>query len=163
MNQSEPVNLFKNGLRALQNGYSRSAVVHLRKAFEHDSGNPFYASYYGLALARVGDQGAMAEDLCQAALRMKRDQTDFYMNLAEVFRRAGKLEDALWALYSGLHFTQWDLRLVRALEELGVRRQPVLFFLDRKHFLNRQLGKLRRRIEGQGRVSSLEGLRIARS
>ncbi len=163
MNQSEPVNLFKNGLTALQNGYSGSAVVHLRKAFEHDSGNPFYVSYYGLALARAEDDWAKAEGLCQAALRMKRDQPDLYVNLAEVYRRAGKLEDALWILYNGLHFTQWDSRLVRALERLGVRRRPVLSFLDRKHFLNRQLGKLRHRLVGQGRVSALESLRIARS
>lgn len=63
---------------------------------------------------------------------------------------------------SGLHFTQWDSRLVRDLEGPGVRRQPVLSFLDRKHFLNRQLGELRRRLDGQGRVSALESLRIVR-
>jgi tetratricopeptide (TPR) repeat protein len=163
MSQSEPVNLFKNGLTALQNGYSKSAVIHLRKAFEHDSSNPFYVSYYGLALARAGDDWAKAEDLCQAALRMKSDQPDFYVNLAEVYRRAGSLEDALKTLYQGLHFTQWDSRLVWALERLGVRRRPVLAFLDRNHFINRQLGKLRRRIEGPGRVSALESLRIARN
>jgi len=163
MTPSEPVNLFKNGLTALQHGYSRSAVAHLQKAFEHDRGNPFYASYYGLALARAEDDWAKAEGLCQGALRMKRDQPDLYVNLAEVYHRAGKLEDALWILYNGLHFTQWDSRLVRALEELGVRRPPVLSFLDRRNFLNRQLGKLRHRFEGQGRVSVLESLRMARS
>ena len=163
MNQNEPVNFFKNGITALQNGYSKSALVHLRKAFEHDSGNPFYVSYYGLALARAGDDSAMAEALCQEASRMKRDQSDFYVNLAEVYRRVGKFEDALWTLYNGLYFTQWNSCLVRALEEMGVRRPPVLSFLDRKHFLNRQLGKLRHRIEGQSRVSALESLWIARS
>jgi len=163
MGKPEPVNLFKNGLTALKNDYSESAVIHLRKAFEHDSGNPFYASYYGLALARAEDDLTKAEGLCQAALRMKRDQPDLYVNLAEVYRRAGKLEDALWTLYNGLHFTQWDSRLVRALEELGVRRPPVLSFLDRRNFLNRQLGKLRRRLERRDRVSALESMRIARN
>lgn len=163
MSQFESVNEFKRGLTALQKGFPKSAVVHLRNAFEHDSGNPFYVSYYGLALARAGDDRARAQGLCHAALRMKTDQPDLYVNLAEVCRRAGELEDALWALYNGLHFTPWDSRLVRALEELGVRRPPVLSFLDRKHFLNRQLGKLRHRLEGRGKVSPLENLRIARS
>lgn len=163
MSQFESVRLFKNGLAALRNGYSEFAVVYLRKAFEHDRGNPFYASYYGLALARAEGDWAKAEGLCQAALRMKRDQPALYVNMAEVYRRAGNLEDALLTLYKGLHFTRWDSRLVRALEELGVRRPPVLSFLDRKHFLNRQLGKMRHRLEGQGRVSVLESLRIARS
>jgi tetratricopeptide (TPR) repeat protein len=163
MSQFESVMLFKNGLAALRNGYCLSAVSHLQKAYEHERGNPFYASYYGLALARAGDDWSKAEGLCQAALRMKRDQPDLYMNMAEVYRRAGYLEDALLTLYKGLHFTRWDSRLVRALEELGVRRPPVLSFLDRKHFLNRQLGRLRHRVEGQGRVSALESLRMARN
>jgi predicted Zn-dependent protease len=162
MSESEPVNLFKIGLRALQYGHPKSALVQLRKAFEHDSGNPFYASYYGLALARAENDFSKAEDLCQAALRMKRDQPDLYVNLAEVYRRAGSLEDALWTLYNGLHFTRWDMRLVRALEKLGVRRPPVLSFLDRKHFINRQLGRLRQRLDRRGKASTLEILRIGR-
>ena len=163
MNPSETVSEFKKGLAALQNGYSGFAAIHLRKAFEHDSGNPFYVSYYGLALARTQDDWAKAESLCQAALRMMRDQPDLYVNLAEVYRRAGKLEEALWTLYNGLYFTQWDAHLVRELEDMGVRRPPVLSFLGRKHFLNRQLGKLRHRLEGRGRISALESMRIARS
>jgi tetratricopeptide (TPR) repeat protein len=163
MNQYEPVKEFKSGLAALQQGSHRLALAHLRNAFEHDSGNAFYASYYGLALARAEKDWRKAEDLCQAALRMKRDQPDFYVNLAEVCRRAGELEEALWTLYNGLHFTQWDARLVRALEELGVRRSPVFPFLSRKHFLNKQLGKLRHRLEKQGKHSVLESMRIART
>jgi len=161
MSHFESVELFKNGLAALRNGYSDFAVVYLRNAFEHDRGNPFYASYYGLALARAEVDCAKAESLCQAALRMKRDQPDLYVNMAEVYRRAGYLEDALLTLYKGLQLTRWDSRVVRALEELGVRRPPVLSFLHRKHFLNRHLGKLRNRL-GQGKVSVLESLRIAR-
>jgi len=162
MSESEPINEFKKGLAALLSGQSRSAVPHLQKAFEHDAGNPFYVSYYGLALARTREDCARATWLCQAALRMKRDQPDLYVNLAEVYRRDGAPEDALWTLYSGLQFTRWDSRLVRALERMGVRRQPVLSFLDRKNFLNRQLGKLRHRLRGQTGVSALESLREAR-
>jgi tetratricopeptide (TPR) repeat protein len=163
MSQSEAVNEFKKGLTALRKGYSNSAIAHLQKAVEHDNGNPFYLSYYGLALARSKHDWAMAEAYCLAALRLKCNAVHLYLNLAEVYRQAGGLEDALSTLYNGLQFTKWNSLLVRALEELGVRRPPVLFFLDRKNFLNRHLGKLRHRLGGQSKVSTLESLRAARS
>jgi predicted Zn-dependent protease len=163
MSQTELVSEFKKGLTALRSGYPNSAVAHLRKALENDSGNPFCLSYYGLALARAEHNWAMAEASCLAALQMKRNQPYLYLNLAEVYRRAGEMQDALSTLYNGLQFTKWDTVLVRALEELGVRRPPVLSFLDRKNFLNRHLGRLRHRLEGQGKVSALEHLRMVRN
>ena len=146
MSEPEPLKEFKQGLAELRDGHPSSAVVHLRNAFEHDRANPFYLSYYGLAVARALENWPMAEGLCQAALRVSPDQPDFYLNLAEVFRRAQKLEDAMWVLNNGMHFTQRNARLARALRNLGIRRPPVISFLDRKHFLNRQLGKLRDRL-----------------
>jgi len=163
MNQIDLVSEFKKGLTALRNGQPHSAIAHLRQALTNDKNNPFCLSYYGLALARAKHNWAMAEASCLAALRMKRNQPYLYLNLAEVYRRAGEVEDALSTLYNGLQFTQWDPLLVRALEELGIRRSPVLTFLDRKNFLNRQLGRLRHRFEDQGKVSALEKLRTARS
>ena len=155
MSESEYVDEFKKGLGELQNGHAQSALPYLQKAFEHDAGNPFYVSYYGLALARTQGDCAKATGLCQAALRMKRNQPDLYVNLAEVYRRAGAAQDALWTLYRGLHFTHWDSRLIRALERMGVRRRPVLPFLNRKNFLNRELGRLRHRLRGEGVLSAL--------
>lgn len=163
MNRTDVVSEFKKGLTALRNDQPHNAVAHLRQALATDHENPFCLSYYGVALARAEHNWAMAEASCLAALRVKRDQPYLYLNLAEVYRRAGEREDALTTLYNGLQFTQWDPVLVRALEELGIRRPPVLSFLDRKNFLNRQLGRLRHRIEGQGKASALERLRMARS
>jgi len=163
MSESESLKDFKQGLAALRYGCPRTGVAHLRKAIEHDRANPFYLSYYGLALGRAENDWATAEDLCYTAVLMRRNQPDLYLNLAEVYRRTKKLEDAVWILTNGLQFTKRDSRLVRALEKLGVRRPPVLSFLDRKHFLNRQLGKLRHRLEGQGKVSASESLRMTGS
>ena len=162
MRQAEWVNEFKQGLTALQQGFPQMAVPHLRIAVEHDNANPIYLSYYGLALARTGRDLPGAEDSCLAALRMKRTQAHLYLNLAEVYVRIGSREYALSTLYNGLQYTRWDSRLVRALELLGIRRRPVLSFLDRGSFLNRQLGKVRHLLTGHPRVSPLEGLRIAR-
>ncbi|PYV12307.1 MAG: hypothetical protein DMG23_01590 [Acidobacteria bacterium] len=146
MKDSEALKAFKEGLKALRSSYSRSALGHMRKAVELDKENPFYLSYLGLALALADQDWIEAEDLCFTAVRMKRKQPELYLNLAEVYLRAGKKEDAVWILNNGLQLTKRDPRLVRALAKLGVRRPPILTFLDRKNFFNRQLGKLRRRI-----------------
>jgi tetratricopeptide (TPR) repeat protein len=157
------VNEFKEGLTALRKGFPQLAVFHLRKAVEEDRANPFYLSFYGLALARMGGQWAKAEDLCIAALRLNRRQAHLYVNLAEVYLRVGQRDYALSTLYNGLQRTRWHGRVVQALELMGIRRQPVISFLRRKHFLNRQLGKLRHRLRGHGSVTALENLRLARS
>ena len=146
MKDSVALKAFKEGLKALRSSYPRSALAHMRKAVELDKGNPFYLSYLGLAFALADQDWTEAEDLCFTAVRMKRNQPELYLNLAEVYLRAGKKEDAVWILNNGLQLTKRDPRLVRALAKLGVRRPPLLTFLGRKNFFNRQLGKLRRRI-----------------
>jgi predicted Zn-dependent protease len=146
MSESEALKAFKEGLKALRRSYSRAALEHMKKAVKLDKENPFYLSYLGLALALTDQNWAEAEDLCYMAVRMKRNQPELYLNLAEVYLRAGRREDAIWILNNGLQFTKQDRRLATALTKLGVRGEPVLSFLDRKNFLNRQLGRLRRRL-----------------
>ena len=163
MNPIDPLMEFKKGLSALENGYSNVAVAHLQKALEHDNYNPFYLSFYGLALAMAEHDWARAEASCLAALRIKCNSARLYLNLAEVYRQAGEMEDALSTLYNGLQFTKWDSRLLQVLQQLGIRRTPVLSFLDRKNILNRQLGKLRHRLEGHSNVSTGERLRMGHS
>jgi tetratricopeptide (TPR) repeat protein len=93
------------------------------------------------------DKSAEAEDLCYEAVRMKRTQPELYLNLAEVYRRTGKKEDAIETLRTGLKLTRSDPRLAEAVLKLGMRRPPVITFLDRKNILNVQLGKLRSHIQ----------------
>jgi Flp pilus assembly protein TadD len=145
MSHAEALKEFKEGLDLLRNNFSRPALIHLRKAAELDNTNPFYLSYLGLTLAMVENNFVEAEDLCDAAVRKNRNQPEFYMNLAEVYRRAGKKEDAIETLTTGLRLTKRDPRLAEALQKMGMRRPPVLPFLDRKNFLNVQLGKIRTR------------------
>ncbi len=68
-----------------------------------------------------------------------------YLNLAEVYATAGRRDDAVDALQSGLKYARRDVRLTIAMNKLTARRPPVLSFLGRRHPLNRQLGILRHR------------------
>ncbi len=146
MSHEDAMKEFKEGLDLLHNKFPRQALVHLKNAVELDKNNPFYLSYLGLALALVDNNFIEAADVCDDALRKKRTQPELYLNLAEVYRLAGKKEDAVDTLNAGLKLTKRDPRLVEALRKMGMRKPPVLTFLDRNNFLNVQLGKLRYKV-----------------
>jgi tetratricopeptide (TPR) repeat protein len=100
-------------------------------------------SYLGVVLARSEHKWGEAEKLCDSAVRMKRNQAQLYLNLAEVYATAGRKEEAVEALQSGLKFARRDVRLTIAMNKLTERRSPVFSFLARRHPVNRQLGLLR--------------------
>ncbi len=134
---------FKKGVSLLQNGESADAFRHLRQAAELKTENPIYISFLGVSIARSQRNWKSAITLCESAMRMKRNEPQLYLNLSEVYVTAGHTEDAVETLDAGLKYCGPDRRLLRARGELGRRRPPVLSFLDRGHFLNQGLGKLR--------------------
>jgi hypothetical protein len=73
--------------------------------------------------------------------------------LAEVYVSAGRRDDAVAVLDRGLIHFRTDARIRRARADLGKRSSPVLPFLEREHFLNQCLGKLRHRVFGRPRKS----------
>ena len=145
MMDTEAFREFKTGLTLLRDNYANKALPHMRKAVDLDKNNPYYMSYLGVVLARSEQKWGEAERLCDAAVRMKRNQAQLYLNLVEVYATAGRRDDAVEALRNGLKFARRDVRLTIAMNKLTHRRNPVLGFLGRKHPLNRQLGILRHR------------------
>src|SRR5215468_8508521 len=145
MMDTEAFREFKTGLSLLRDNYANQALEHIQRAAELERNNPYYMSYLGVALARTQQKWADAERLCDSAVRIKRNQAQLYLNLAEVYAAAGRREDAREALESGLKFARRDVRLTIAINKLTQRRPPVLSFLSRRHPLNRQLGRLRHR------------------
>src|SRR4249919_812492 len=145
MMDTEAFREFKTGLTLLRDNYANKALPHMKKAVDLDKNNPYYMSYLGVVLARSEQKWGEAERLCDAAVRMKRNQAQLYLNLAEVYATAGRKDEAVDALQAGLKFARRDIRLTIAMNKLTHRRQPVLNFLARKHPLNRQLGILRHR------------------
>jgi predicted Zn-dependent protease len=154
---------FRKALGYLRDDYSEKALPHIRRANELEEQNPFYRSYLGLTLARALRKWDEAEELCNAALRGKRDQPQLYLNLAEVYVSAGRKQDAVETLLMATKYAQRDGRIYRMLNQLSSRRSPVLPFLHRSHFLNRALGLWRHRalklVEGQAGPAVAEGIR----
>jgi predicted Zn-dependent protease len=119
--------------------------VKLRRAFESDKHNPFYISFLGLSIARAQRNWHQAAELCEIAVQLKPTEVQFHLNLAEVYASAGLREKALDKLNDALERFGDDVRIKQARSRVENRRNPVVPFLGRKHFLNRGLGKLRHR------------------
>jgi Flp pilus assembly protein TadD len=145
MAETDAVAEFKRGVELLRDGNAGKAVDYFRSAAESEERNPYYLSFLGLAVARAQRKWAPALELCQAALRLKANESQFYLNLAEVYLAAGRREDAVEVLDSAVKYFRRDTRVNLQRGKLGNRGNPVLPFLDRQHFLNRNLGQLRHR------------------
>jgi Flp pilus assembly protein TadD len=145
MMDTEAFREFKTGLTFLRDNYANRALDHIQRAMELEKNNPYYMSYLGVALARTQQKWSDAERLCDTAVRMKRNQAQLYLNLAEVYVAAGRREDARDALVAGMKYARRDIRLNIAMAKLTTRRDPVFTFLERKHPLNRHFGMLRHR------------------
>ena len=145
MMDTEAFREFKQGLTFLRDNYAIKALPHMKRAVELEKNNPYYMSYLGVVLARSEHKWGEAEKLCDGAVRLKRNQAQLYLNLAEVYATAGRRDEAVEALQAGLKFARRDVRLNIAMNKLIQRRSPVFSFLSRRHPLNRQLGMLRHR------------------
>jgi Flp pilus assembly protein TadD len=143
MMDTEAFREFKQGLTLLRDNYAIKALPHMKRAAELEKNNPYYMSYLGVVLARSEHKWGEAEKLCDGAVRLKRNQAQLYLNLAEVYATAGRRDEAVEALQAGLKFARRDIRLNIAMNKLTRRRQPVLSFLKRHHPINRSLGKIR--------------------
>lgn len=137
---------FKQGLSLLRNDCPGNALAYLLKAVELEKNNPLYISYLGVAIARARKNWSLAMKLCSQSLQLTRTQPALYLNLAAVYCLAGDKEGAIETLSRGLEFTKQNEQLADALRGFGSRRPPVLRFLDRTHFLNRHVGKMRSRL-----------------
>ena len=141
-----PMTEFREGVELLKNEYSQKAVVRLRRAFDCDKHNPYFMSFLGLSIARAQRKWEQASELCEMAVQLKPKEIQFYLNLGEVYAASGLREKALDKLDDAMELFGNDARLRQARNKVQNRRNPILPFFGRAHFLNRELGKLRHRI-----------------
>jgi tetratricopeptide (TPR) repeat protein len=142
----DPMVEFRKGVELLRNEYPQRALGKLRHAFESDKHNAYYISFLGLSIARAQRKWDQASELCEIAVQLKPTEVQFHLNLGEVYASAGLREKALDKLDYALELFGEDARLKRARSKVENRRAPVLPFIGREHFMNRELGKLRHRI-----------------
>jgi len=137
---------FSEGIKLLKNEYPQKALVRLRRAYECDKHNPYYISFLGLSIARAERKWDKASELCEMAVQLRPTEIQFHLNLGEVYASARLREKALDKLDHALELFGEDARLKQARSKVENRRAPLLPFFGRKHFLNREFGKLRHRM-----------------
>ena len=143
--QLNPMNEFREGVELLKNEYPEKALVRLRRAHECDKHNPYFMSFLGLSIARAQRKWDQASELCEMAVQLKPKEVQFYLNLGEVYAASGRRERALDKLDDAMRLFGEDARLRQARNKVENRRNPILPFFGRAHFLNRELGRLRHR------------------
>ena len=98
-----------------------------------------------MSLAHAERKWDQASELCELAVQLRRKEMQFHLNLADVYAAAGQRERAMDTIDTALQLFGEDERLMRLRSHVVKRRSRVLPFLDREHFLNRELGKVRHR------------------
>jgi len=104
-------------------------------------------SYYGLCLAALNRDVKNGIEHCRGALKREFFLPDLYLNLGKVYLFANQKANAIQIFYKGLKLDDDHVGICSELNRLGLRMNPVIVFLPRRHFLNRVLGRLRYRIK----------------
>jgi tetratricopeptide (TPR) repeat protein len=136
---------FRQGLDLLELGKADEAFEHFRAAHGLERGSARYRSYHGLGLALVERRFNKAVELCRSAVKEEFFSPDLYRNLARVHLVFGFKAEGIRYLRRGLMIDPGNESIQGDLAGLGIRRRPVFRFLPRRHFLNRWLGRMRRR------------------
>ena len=132
---------YRRGRDLLVRGEVQPALEHFRTAHQVDRANPRYRSFYGLGLALVERRFDRALELCRSAAKEEFFNPELYHNLARVHLAFGFKAEAIRYLRRGLMIDPGNAAMLTELNELGLRRRPVLSFLPRRHPVNRLLGR----------------------
>jgi tetratricopeptide (TPR) repeat protein len=87
-------------------------------------------------------------ELCKKAQHADPRNPHIYWCLAQLHLLAKSRKDAIDAVERGLRAVPDNYLLQRLRKRLGLRQAPPIPFLDRKHGLNRRLGRLMHRMKG---------------
>lgn len=119
-------------LRSFKSACQATAETHVHA--------PLYLSCLGLTQVLLNDISGL--NLCRRAAAEENRRGEVFENLARAELKLGHRRQACDAVRRGLKIDHGHHALKALREEMGVRRPPVLGFLDRDNFLNRVLGKL---------------------
>jgi len=134
---------YRRGRELQGRGEEAQALEHFRTAHQLDPANPRYRSFCGLGLALVERRFDRALELCRSAAKEEFFNPELYHNLARVHLAFGFKAEAIRYLRRGLMIDPANAPMTQDLQTLGMRTDPVLPFLPRRHAVNRWLGRVR--------------------
>jgi tetratricopeptide (TPR) repeat protein len=125
---------------------ARSALRVLSQAHELNPHEPRYASYMGLAMVKARVHGKEGLKLCEQAARDGYYDADTFLNLGRAYLESGQRRKARETFLHGLKLDHRHEMLRREVAAMGVRQAPPFSTLPRNHWLNRQTGRILRRL-----------------
>ncbi len=145
MRMSTAKELFEKGEELYRKGEALAALASFEKSFNLDSSNPLCRSYLALLSATQRGQLENAITDSQQLTGQAPGEPVVYLNLGRLYLRAGRKQDAVDILRKGASIDR-NPEIQQLLESLGLRKKPVIPFLSRKHFLNKFLGLLLKKL-----------------
>jgi tetratricopeptide (TPR) repeat protein len=128
-----------------------SALKLVTAALEQYPDEPILLSYHGYLEALVHKNYTQGINTCLKAREMVLEKAisgrDFfnpvlYLNLGRAYLAAGSKEDAFEAFRMGLIFGNENEDLLCEIREIGMRRKPIVPFLQRSNPINKYIGKV---------------------
>jgi tetratricopeptide (TPR) repeat protein len=110
-----------------------------------------YRSYEGLMRVCLGDKHAV--ELCREVAAEDIKDVEVHYNLALAEYKLNNRRRAVQGVQRGLSIDAANPELLRLRALMGLRRPPIISFLDRDHAINKWLGKLTYRKPGKSRRS----------
>lgn len=152
LSQEEIHEIAMRGVASCRRGEWKAGLADLAHAAQADEGRKdlpgvFY-SYLGYGIARFESRRKEGIALCKHAIKVEFYRGENYLNLAQTYLLVDNRTGAVRVLRKGLAVDPKNRTLRALLTELGLRRKPVLGFLDRAHPINVFLGKVRHRLTG---------------
>jgi cytochrome c-type biogenesis protein CcmH/NrfG len=135
----------RRGDEALARGEPVEAHAAYQAAQRLDGNDPGVLSRLGLTLVLVAHDEYKGVAFCEEAVKRGGETADSLYRLARVYHATYQKERAFRSIRRGLALDPGHEGLLALLEQMGVRRKPVIPFLPRSNFLNKFLGKLRHR------------------
>lgn len=133
----------------LRNNRDKDAYALLLQATIRFPEDPVILSYFGCMQSVVGKKFRSGIEICRRAIQLlKKQQTFseevlypvFYLNLGRAYVAANKKKDAIESFKQGLLHDKGNSDLKKELLLLGVRKQPLVPFLDRSNPINKYIG-----------------------
>lgn len=118
----------------------------------------YFLSHYGYLIAAVEKRVKEGYRICDDALKaLSRSQSldkaffypIFYLNFGRTCILANRRMAAIAAFQDGLKYDRTNKELLSEMNLIGVRKPPVIPFLDRNNPINKQMGKLRHRLQNR--------------
>ncbi len=147
----KPVDYLRAVKAHLRSGKQKDAFRLLQQGAVRFPNDPLILSYYGCLQAIVDKKYRSGVDTCRKAITLlKKAETFgeellypvFYLNLGRAYVAASKKKDAIEAFNKGLEYDNTNRDLLQELRALGMRKKPLVPFLDRSNPINKYIGMI---------------------